>query len=201
DPLNVTARLTSSEGSILLEERREIEVITPPLLLELNQMTSGSLIPGREVRFRVAWSNENDAPLQDIVIEAALKGAFDPASVSVSNGLFNQGTQTIQWTPQNINNLDELERGEGGNDEFRLVLVSGEALDVDIRARGKNLKSGSTATQQLGQLQISLPLESSVDFNGHALYRSGNRTNKGPLPPQVGQTTTYTIVMSVTERT
>src|SRR5690606_20974852 len=85
--------------------------------------------------------------------------------------------------------------------EFRLVLVSGEALDVDIRARGKNLKSGSTATQQLGQLQISLPLESSVDFNGHALYRSGNRTNKGPLPPQVGQTTTYTIVMSVTERT
>lgn len=165
-------------------------------LLSGQESGTDFVVSGGESTFVIGWENELDTSLGSLEITARFSGnAFDPTRVTVNQGYFNVGQNSIIWNQGNNNTLDNVGPGGVGQLYFSLIPktgVSNGVINVAIDARG-------TVVGQSGQEEVTniytgtIRLASDVTLGGSVLYQQGPFYNSGQIPPQVGQETTYTI--------
>ncbi len=190
------------------ESTREVKISAAPFLLEstLEGRREGTVKPGDLMNVAIRYHNRSSVPVKDISIRAALEGdIIDPASLSIGDGgVFDFSSQTIVWGPSGTEALKEVRFDSGGELHFQikarerpLVRTSADKnLTIKIRTRIE----APRLPQELEGSQLSP--DDAVEFkvatialaSGRAVHRTSPIPNSGPLPPRVGEKTTYTVV-------
>ena len=140
-------------------------------------------------------------PRMDLSISGA---ALDKSSVDVGhNGTFNQETSKVSWQLRNPLGQSELGPGERGTVSLRLSSLSGTALPTSARDIRLDFAISGIPLAGVGQQVLvinetrTIRISSQVNFASKILYSLGSFANRGPIPPKVGEETTYTAVFGV----
>ncbi|MEK7541975.1 MAG: hypothetical protein AAB533_03950 [Patescibacteria group bacterium] len=191
-----------------LESSREITLAASPFLLEgtIEGAREGIVKPGALLSLAVRYRNRSGVPVKNITVRAALAGdVVDFSTLSIGDGgVFDGAEKRIVWGP-------------GGTDILREVLPGAEGVvHLSARARprpmvrsaaDKNLTVGltthietaSTPSELEGSVlspddSVVFKVSTVVLVSGRSVFRTSPIPNTGPLPPKVGEKTTYTIV-------
>lgn len=170
----------------------------------INGETKNTGSAGERLDFSVHYNNKSGADIEDISIMAELLGdVFDLATVNPGVGYFNKRTNTIIWNKNFSPAFARLKDGEGGVAHFSVVLKE------DLKRQGNNgaIYGISKATIEVGKVPLALQglslraeheakvlLRTSLALAARGYYYQGPFSNSGPVPPKVGEKTTYTLV-------
>lgn len=176
----------------------------------LNLSGKTSLTPGENLDGSINWANN----LPDKVIDGSLElflsgGALDKRSVDSNNGFYNSLTNSILWDKTTIPDLGSMNPGDKGFSSFGFnVLPASQFSGGNIPPIGLRLvfKGTRVSADQLNEdvvsvTEKSLKIGTLVQFASVGTYFVGPFKNTGPLPPKVGEETTYTVTWSVTNPT
>lgn len=177
------------------------------LALNINGATGPEVvgIPGQLTNGKVILRNDFDTKVTDVEIVASFSGsALDPATIDPDNGYYDPLRQEIIWNGETYAALKTIDPGDDVELGFRFkpIAFSGSGLqtpsiDIALSIRGRQASQGNTFTQIDNYVKKKIKYGSSLQVSGNALYYSGPIDNTGPIPPQPGQATTYTIVWNL----
>ena len=168
--------------------------------------TDAVVFAGREVTVDIPWQNNLPVAARNVVIEATAEGdAVDRVSISPENGAMRGAT--IVWNAGTFPSLRQLDPGEQGR------------VRLHFRIRGDIPRTDKTENFTVKISARIFPAETPVGFDGTDVSGTGSATlrvgsqlqlartgrfygtaiaNAGPLPPEVGKETSFTLTWSLT---
>jgi uncharacterized repeat protein (TIGR01451 family) len=167
---------------------------------------------GDTLHFTVNWKNVGDVHLKDVTIATDLPTSPTGAELvdwpSLKDDLGGMRKDaTLTWTSKQIPGLADLAPNDEGSLDFSVQLTNqvpanaGDGnLEVDALCRVEIGKSGKTAAREIVGSPLAIKLNSDTIFKADGRYfdESGAPLGSGPLPPQVGQKTTYRVFWTIT---
>lgn len=163
---------------------------------------------GKTIRVGIAWENNLPTRATDAQIVVRLDGAlYDPASVVPEGGYYRAQEGTIVWDTSSDSSLAVLEPGDRGVKYFS-VNVRGPGSGVyalrnpsfsvgaTIAARGP-AGAGESGGAIETKAKADVKLLADLSLSARLVHFSGPFASRGPIPPKVGEETTYTIVWSL----
>jgi hypothetical protein len=164
-----------------------------PYVAPLGQIIAGS----------VSYKNNMTQKLENAQVVVNLSGqALDKFSVTAQNGGFYDSTKNqIIWNSTSNPALTSLSPGDAGVFSFQFASLPSQAGALTTQNQEINLSASLNGTGQ-DQSPISssdtrtVRLASEVDLSANPIYSTGAFKNTGPIPPEAGKQTTYTIVLS-----
>ncbi len=189
--------------------------LTRPFLdiaLNLGEASGEVLVvkPNSTVAGSVGWKNNLAYPLSDVEVEATLKGSIlDRQSVQVSNGFYRSLDETLVWTKQTDKNLELVSPGESGTLNFSFQSLGlapstgarNPSMTLEISVRAKRIGQDNVPETLERVSTRTVRLETVLTLSPRAVWSVGPFINSGPVPPRADQTTTYTILWSLTNST
>lgn len=196
---------------IFKKEKIVFEVIKNDLNLNLiiNGMRSDQGVnPGDTLNYSIVYSNKGEAEMKDVVIMAVLKGELlDWKSLKdENNGKVGDGS--IIWTKEEIESLGLIKNGEEGTIDFSINLKSiseinlNDTSNFDIQSYSQfsieNIENKNSEDTKSNT--ITNKINSDLDLNEQVRYFSADNipVGSGPLPPKVGNTTSYKVFWVLT---
>ena len=159
----------------------------------------------RPVFTSIKFQNNLSDKLLDPRLEVSLLGtALDKSSVTASNfGLYDPNNSKIVWNLTNSLGKSELGPGEEGEVSLRFsslpnlsllesthdIVLSFSITGVPVDSVGQKL----VTTSETRTVKVS----SQVNLSSKVLRTLGPFANTGPIPPKVGEETSYTVVFSI----
>lgn len=188
------------EGTFLVlnESTRAVEVATPQVLVtqKVNGSSDYVASPGDTLHYEISFRNLSDQSLQNLSLVSTLEGrALDFATLNASQGRVGQGDTSILW--DSVPQLKYLGPGDEGRVEF-WIDVKDEWTRVS--SREENFFVRNTVLVQNAKNRFDVKVNTQLDLEQKVLYQDEVFGNTGPIPPQVGIPTTYTVVWSVANR-
>lgn len=159
---------------------------------------------GELLKYKIDYENTTEVGIRDVVITSKLEGsALDLKSLSLGGGSFNGVTQVITWRGSNLSDLEYLEPNEKGQITFSVRIkkplpvntytdknfIVKNTVKIDSSDRPLSLEHIEIA----GQSELITKILSDLTLQAKAYYHDDLIYNSGPIPPKVGQITTYTI--------
>lgn len=206
--IKVQVGLVESGIFKLQVEKSVIILVVKPdfdLSLEINDSSQdGAIQPGGTLNYHLQYQNTGDIEMRDLVLTAELQSeTLDFDSLQDEN----KGTvvdNKIIWDKNNIPNLALIKPQEGGELSFKIKIKSNLVLP-DERTKDFQVvslfKIKSSPIEELGgefeaeSNRIVTQVRTQVGLNVEGRYYSDEflQLGSGPLPPVVGETTTYKI--------
>lgn len=160
------------------------------------------------LRLEVEWRNNLPVAVQDGELRVTFSGpALDPATVSPRNGFYRSAENFAVWDKRTKADFALINPGAGGKASVEFSSVSllasefgalrNPTINLEIKFRGRREAEGDEPTQVESVIRKKIKLNSVIQLAAKILYFSGPLKNEGPLPPKVGEPTTYTIVWSM----
>ncbi len=160
--------------------------------------------PGASLQYKIRYRNTTNVQIPNVVILAQIDEAYvDIRSLNVQWGSFDGRTNSLIWNSVGVPDLAILDPKEEGQVSFTLNL---KPVFLPKSFSDKNLTVASTAkiTSSVPPDSLSgLPIESGdtlevkintqFSFNEKAYFAGGPLQNSGPIPPRVGQRTTFAV--------
>ena len=201
-------------GAVYVASSETVKIIRPGLGLsatvngsQSNQVSSGS---GRNVSTVISWINSLSTRVVNADINVSLSGQMiDRGSVVAGNGgFYRSSTDTISWDQNSQRDLAEITTGQRGSVGFDFDIqalstslgssVRNPEIQLAINVEGTRFSEGNVPEQIESTVNKTIRLVSDFDVTARAVRTVGPIENMGPLPPKVDQTTTYTIIWSIT---
>lgn len=190
----------------LVQVIKSSQISAPPLSIWQKVNGSDSYIArqGEALHFQINYKNTTDEVIKGIIITSKMEGkAFDFASVKVKGGSFESTTNTVVWNEATLPALSFLNPGQEGEITFSIEVKD----KIPISSyQDKNFVLINTATidspyvplslfgiKISGESKLEVKLKTDLILNMRGYYFDETFSNYGPLPPKVGQTTTYTV--------
>lgn len=180
---------------ILLKEASESTVIIIPSLYvtqEINGSPQYTASPGDFLHYELSFKNVGSASLNNLSLIAKLDGkAFDLTTLQAPKGTVNSGDNSILFDWRKISALQFLNSGDEGKVEF-WVRLKDEWLIEGSQDKNPTIKDDII----LGQIQkeFIVKVNSKLVVSQKVFFNDEIFGNGGPLPPQVGKETTYTVM-------
>ncbi len=180
---------------ILLKEiSRGTEVSQPELMISqtINGFSDYKAAPGDLLHYEIIFRNIGSSYFEDMFLVSKLSGPFDFSTLRTQEGEATAGNQSIVWDWRTNPKLRYLGPGEEGSVEFWINVRRGADMD-DIRRPVVNNLVSLSQVEQGFETRISsrLVLEQKGYFQDEVFG------NSGPIPPQVEEKTTYTIMWHI----
>ncbi|MEY2665157.1 MAG: hypothetical protein RLZZ480_262 [Candidatus Parcubacteria bacterium] len=184
-------------GSLLAEARTEFMVESPfiDVGISIGGDADGSAIieEGKGVPVSINISNTLDETVYDMVVEVVPSGnALDASSVSGGSGFYDSNRGTIRWEVSNNPDFAQIFPNTSRRLDFSLSgdSKSGPAsFDVTVNVYAKRVAETSAQEQLIGTVKANAKYASKAGVSSQVNYMSG------PIPPVVGQTTTYLVAL------
>lgn len=160
--------------------------------------------PNKNISASIDWSNNLPLRMNNVELRVSLSGnAFDPSSVVPANGGFYDSlTHSIVWSGSKYKDFTVVEPGEQGTVTFSFVPASTNILSPSVSAsisiKGNQSSSGNTPEEVSTIETKTWNISTDLRLSSRVLHSTGAIANTGPLPPRVGQETTYTVVWDLT---
>ncbi len=174
------------------------------LKLTVNEVDKDSVAnPGQTLQYKLSYENASDIEVRDVRITAKLSGGgVNLASFNDDHGAkLKDGS--VSWDVKLVPDLATLKPGAAGNLRFSVkVLDSPKPIDAggptviaavsaNITALGAN--GGKPESIVLAPLETKVTSKPTLSVDPRYYSDDGEPLGAGPLPPTVGQTTTYRI--------
>lgn len=154
-----------------------------------------------DVGIVVEYENTLNVEVVNVEISLDLSGnAYNKNSVSTNDGFFNSDNNTIVFNGNTIRDLKSLDPGESGSFSFSLEPRAQSVnpfVEIVLSAQGIIPSQSQDIEFIEGLNEATLKVISDAQILGKVLHQSGSILNSGPVPPEVGSETTYTIVWSI----
>jgi hypothetical protein len=157
--------------------------------------------PGDTLDYVVSYRNDSRHTFLGLRLTVLLEGEmYDASGIRVTNGYYDEPARTIVFDASGVPDLAQLPPGQSGQATFSVPLKPGlsgsagsQAFFVKATARlsTPNIPSGLSAEDAEAEDSVITRITSQPALSAAALYDGG--AGSGPLPPQVGQPTTFTI--------
>ncbi len=172
------------------------------LKMEGNADNRITVSPGDEIEVKLDWKNEDTAQLQNLVITAALSGTgLNESSIRPgSGGYFNEVARQIVWDRRQIDGFTSVAAGGTGALRFRFRALSNQVefaqaektVQISISAQARRVVNGQT--EKIQNIAVGrIDLRSVLRTVGNTLYATSSIKNRGPIPPRVGEKTSYVL--------
>ena len=181
--------------------------LTAPFIntsFSLNGDTSSqSITPGSTQSATVSYSNTLATAVQNAEVDVTISGsAVDYGSIKTSTGFYRSRDHTIVFSRDTDPSLATLAPGASGIGVFTFSTVTQNNLPQSPTATFSVSVSGTPVGQanvpeKVNTTSKTVKIAAVVLVSASALHNSGSFSNSGPVPPQVGKPTTYTIVWKV----
>ncbi len=147
--------------------------------------------PGEHLHYEILFKNTGEETLTGLSLSTTLLGdIFDLESLRAPQGDFTLGGNSITWDWRRVGHLQFLNPGEEGKVEFWIRLKKDwEIIDLE----------GKTVIQNrvfLGQVkeEFTVKVNSRLEVSQKVFFQDEVFGNLGPIPPQAGLPTTYTVM-------
>ena len=184
-----------------------LTVSSPLLALDISMNDSKDYISGAgdRLRYKIKFSNNSENNFSALELSVKLEGQMLELASLKTSGFFDQNSRTILWNAAAEPALANLAPGQSGEVFFEIN------LKPDFpKAFGKNYSLKAGALIQTSSVppdfnldkitaaaELITKVKSKTDFTSKAFYNDSVFPNLGPVPPQVGQKTTYTIHLKI----
>lgn len=192
---------------VVFEKTATLSISPSPLSLSIGVNDDPNYIagPGEDLFYTIGYLNNTEVALKDVIITAKLTGEmFDLSRVETSG--FLQGTQnSIIWNAARVPELANILPGTGGSVHFRLrtknaypITRIGDrnfTLKVNAQIESPTVPYFVSAEKTLGQAELITKVRGRLIGAAKGFFRDANSgiLNSGPMPPQVGESTQFTL--------
>ncbi|HET8575291.1 MAG TPA: hypothetical protein VFM02_03935 [Candidatus Paceibacterota bacterium] len=152
----------------------------------------------------VSWKNNSGERLTNMKMNLALSGDIvNRETVQSESGFFQSSDDTILWDPRTTKNLSEVLEGASGQLPFHFdiydpfspetAMIHNPTVTMNVSMQADRLSEAGAVDELQAYVTKKIKIDTVVKFAAYALYNGSPFQNSGPLPPVVGQQTTYTI--------
>lgn len=198
----IATTIISTEHSFVLEK----PFIGVDLALNGNVVGDYASPIGKQIRADINWTNNLPTRIAEAVIEVVLSGnMLDENSVSVDRGFYDSLTNTITWDGKRDSSLALLSAGDNGRVGFSfspLRLAPGSypvnpEITIRVNIKGKRVDDSNSIQEISSTVVRSVKIDSELAISSSIGYSSGPLVNSGPIPPKAEQSTTYTVMWTI----
>ncbi|MBI2627164.1 MAG: hypothetical protein HYW77_02885 [Parcubacteria group bacterium] len=169
------------------------------LSVSLPNEQSNILQAGKNIAYKIEFSNRSKAIFSGLTLKAKLDGfAYDISSIQ-SNGFFDQATRTVTWSGAVVPELLNLPPGATGAANLTVSLkndipVGQNAIRVSATIETLSVPQGFSLDRITAKSELTSKVGTPIDFQTFGYYNDPSfAVNFGPIPPKVEEKTTYTI--------
>ena len=187
-------------------ESAETKIIFSPLSIAqaVNGKGNQNISIGDTLNFEIIYRNNGNIGLRDVIITEKIDSSvLDYSSLKLENGSFNFDEKTITWKASDIKELNNLGPGKEGKISFSIKVVNvfpvGEEKDKNFSIKtvakidSPDVPTPISMNKIISSNEIEMRVNSKLVVDVKGYYFDGVIPNSGPIPPKVGEETTYTI--------
>ncbi|MFM2330620.1 MAG: hypothetical protein RLZZ26_127 [Candidatus Parcubacteria bacterium] len=183
--------------------------ITAPFItttLALNGDTSPSIViaPGGHQSVVVSYLNTLTTSVTNANISITISGSgVDYSSIQSTSGFYNSTTHTIIFSRDTDPALAQLAPGASGVGAFTFTTlpaasgVVAPAATFTISVAGTRIGQSNVPENITASVEKTVKIATNAILVASALHSIGPITNTGPVPPHVGQSTTYSVLWNL----
>jgi hypothetical protein len=182
------------ESTLLKEitEGTEIRESSLSIFQRINGVSQYVANPGDVLHYEIFFRNIGEGQFRDLFLVSKLEGrAFDFDTLKSESGQFNKGDNSLVWDWREVPQLQFLGQGEEGKVEFWINLKkdwqTSSPQDKNFSLKNKVILSQSKE-------EFETKINSKLEISQKGFFSDEVFGNSGPLPPKVGENTTYTII-------
>ena len=189
-------------GSLLTEASADFLIESPfiDVRTQINGESSGTVVldQDQQSRVEVSITNTLDDTVYDMLVEVVPGGnALSETSIVGTNGFYDSNSGTIRWEVSNNSTFAEVEPGQSRSLTFTVSPNAPQATasyDLVVNVYARRISDSTAAEQLIGTARLEAKYASEV-FLGSQAGHGGIFAGSGPIPPKVGEATTYTLTM------
>jgi len=177
---------------VLKEITRGVELAQPNLSIfqRINGSDQYIAKPGDLLHYEIFFRNISQEPFTDLFLVTRLDGrAFNFNSIKSDSGQFSEGDNSVVWDWRDISKLKFLGQGEEGKVEFWINLKD---FNVTSPQERNFLLKNNVLISQIKE-EFETKISSNLVISQKGYFKDEVFGNSGPIPPEVGEKTTYTI--------
>lgn len=156
---------------------------------------------GDELNIDIRYRNTTNEPVNGMqIVVAAAHDLIQQRSVTSNEPYTRSVSGEYVFEGPAIAKLNQVQPGEGGEIALTLPLESKLLMRSFSDAHQSFVVRARVASggQVLGERQVEFKLVGQIGVDAEVLYYNApGGSNSGPLPPRVGEQTTYTVVLGV----
>lgn len=197
----------NGKNIVLTQEVAPTEIVSSPLELWLtvNDLKDYRANLGDWLKYQIRFKNDFEVPLEDVFLKAKLFGDMFDLSTLQTNGAFDITQNTITWTAHEIPSLKSLAPQKQDEISFQVKLKENfptfshqdknfsVKVSAEMRTEKVPLFLGLNEIVQSRDLITKINSKLILKVQGFYNETRSSIVNFGPIPPRVGQTTTYTL--------
>lgn len=186
------------------------------LQLEVNKNIQGAVVNMKDpLQFKVKYKNASEVLIENLELAAHFEGDVDILDFSTlqdeHQATYNEEENDISWTVASVPEFASIKPDDQG--EFSFSINTKEsfspqseddkhlALKVKVVTRAMTINElGGSFEKNSESNQVEIKVNSKVKLDAQGWYYSSDleEVGTGPLPPQVGETTSYRITWDIT---
>ncbi|HCC59608.1 MAG: hypothetical protein A2402_03350 [Candidatus Staskawiczbacteria bacterium RIFOXYC1_FULL_37_43] len=183
---------------VIKEAETEVQAIQP--LLYISQLVNGSAdyiaSPGETLHYQISFRNIGSTPFDNLFMVVKLDGsAIDMPTLNSNYGQVQQDGSMIVWDSDRTPQLRHLDVQQSGEVNF-YVKVRSDWVPSSSEPNNSVIND-MVNISQITQ-KFSIKVNSGLAISQKAYYKDSSISNSGPIPPKVGETTTYAIAWNIT---
>lgn len=160
-----------------------------------------TLSPNEEANVRIEMMNTGGESIYDGRIMVDLSGsALSGIVVTAPDGFYDSNSQTITWDGSDVSALRDLAPGNKASVTFTLRPNTTGVRTPEITLAAEvtgNRTSGGGSEAVVGTESRTIRVASSAQVSSELTHEDNIFNNSGPVPPVVGETTTYTATFFI----
>lgn len=158
-----------------------------------------TLSPGDEAEVEVILKNTLEESIYDLRLEILPKGnLISEDKLTIIDGLYDAGAKVIKYEASGMPELEEIKAGETRKFNFKVkadnsVATAGFTFGTKVFAR--RIGENDVSEDLIGSEETEVKYTSSLSLASQVGRGDDTFSDEGPIPPKVGETTTYTITL------
>ncbi len=184
----------AGEFILLKETVKGVDILKSSLSIfqQINGFSQYIASPGDFLHYEVFFRNIGEESFQDLFLAVTLEGrAFDYETIKTEFGQFNKGDNSIVWDWRQIPKLRFLGQGDEGKVDFWINLKK-DWEQSSIQDKNFTLRDKIILSQVKEEFETKI--NSRLEIFQKGFFQDEIFGNSGPLPPKVGESTTYTVI-------
>ncbi len=226
--ISITGPLNGKEGetkNILVVLKRKIgdqyvnyekaetsSVIANSLLnaeLLVSDSSDYSAFAGDDLNYTVKYSNSSNYNLVGVNLAIKLEGEmYDISSLDTKGGYYDNSSSTITWNASTVSDFANLSPNKKGQLSFRVKLKNSipsgatGSKNLFVRASARlstpNVPSGVGGDEVFAETNLVTKISTQPTLKQTVYYNDPAFGSAGPLPPEAGKETAFTIHWQIT---
>ena len=180
---------------VLKEVQGSIEISDPSVFISqmINGSQAGSVGVGSLLHYEIYFKNIGATALEKKFLLVKLNSDFfDLSSLKTENGDVGQGDNSIIFDWKDIQSLRFLNASDEGKVDFWV-----KTKDVSFSRKLENPILRDTVSLSGVEKAFETKLQGKVDFAQKVMFQDDAFSSFGPIPPQVGTSTSYTVFWQI----